>query len=295
MPTAIKNALPHVAPRAIPGITPAKPTVVIDPSTRHLYSDLKEIWEYRELLLLLVWRDLKVRYTQTAIGGAWAILQPLVNMLIFTVIFGTFAKIPSDGLPYPIFAYTALLPWTYFASSLNRCVVSVVGDAHLISKVYFPRLILPLCGVVSGLVDFALAFIVLLGMMVWFGIFPTWGVLALPLFLVLALATALGVGLWLSALNVKYRDVSHVIPFLIQIWMYASPVVYPLSLVPEGLRLLYSLNPMVGVIESFRSALLGTQSPALLVTGISAVLIVATLGGGIAYFKAMERTFADVV
>jgi len=272
-----------------------EPTVVIEPRKGLVYTDLVEVWHYRELLLLFVWRDLKVRYTQTVIGAAWAILQPLVNMLIFTVIFGQFAKIPSEGLPYPIFAYAALVPWTYFASSLNRCVVSVVGDAHLISKVYFPRLILPLCGVVSGLVDFTLAFVVLGGMMTWYGIFPSWGVLVLPLFLFLALVTALGVGLWLAALNVKYRDVSHVIPFLIQIWMYASPVVYPLSLVPERWRSLYSLNPMVGVIESFRSALLGTQSPAFWVTGISAVLMLAALAGGIAYFKAMERTFADVV
>jgi len=271
------------------------PVFRIEPSQGWVSLKLHELWEYRELLYFLAWRDIKVRYKQTAIGAAWAIFQPLMTMVIFTVIFGGFAKIPSDGLPYPIFVFTALLCWTYFASALNRTIGSVVKEAHLISKVYFPRLIIPLAGVVSGLVDFAIAFVVLLGMMVWFGIVPTWGALTLPLFLVLALMTALAVGLWLSALNARYRDVDQGIPFLTKFWMYASPVVYPVSLVPEKWRLLYSLNPMAGVIEGFRWGLLGTESPDFGVIAVSAVAVIALLLGGIVFFKRMERTFADVV
>jgi lipopolysaccharide transport system permease protein len=216
-------------------------------------------------------------------------------MIIFTVVFGDFAKIPSDGLPYPIFAYTALLPWNYFAQAISRSGISLVGSANLISKVYFPRLIIPLSAAVAPVVDFAVAFVILLAMMAWFGIAPTWGVLALPLFLLLALATALAVGLWLSALDVRYRDVGYTIPFVVQIWMYASPVAYPVSLVPERWRLLYSLNPMAGVIEGFRWALLGTGNPDFGVMTASAVVVMALLLGGIVYFRQMERTFADVV
>jgi lipopolysaccharide transport system permease protein len=268
---------------------------MIQPGKKLLQLDLQAVWQYRELLYFLIWRDLKVRYKQTVIGAAWAILQPLTTMVVFTVIFGQLAKIPSDGFPYPIFAFSALLPWTYFSSALARSISSVVGDAHLISKVYFPRLILPLSGVVSGLVDFTIAFVILVGMMIWFGIMPTWGALALPVFLFLALMTALAVGLWLSALNVMYRDVGHTVPFLTQVWMYVSPVVYPVSLVPEKWRLLYSLNPMAGVIEGFRWALLGKESPDFGVMTVSAVVVVALLLGGLVFFKHMERTFADVV
>ncbi|MGH6628621.1 MAG: ABC transporter permease, partial [Burkholderiales bacterium] len=227
------------------------------------------------MLYFLVWRDIKVLYKQTAIGASWALLQPLMTMIIFTVVFGNFAKIPSDGLPYPIFAYAALLPWTYFAQAIGRGGTSLVADARLISKVYFPRLIVPISAAVAPLVDFAIAFVLLLGMMVWFGITPTWGVLALPLFLLLAVVTALAVGLWLSALNVRYRDVGHAIPFLIQFWMYASPVAYPVSLVPDRWRLLYSLNPMAGVIEGFRWALLGNKSPDFIVMTISTTAVLA--------------------
>ena len=272
-----------------------EPVLVIQPRRVWFHLDLAALWQYRELLYFLVWRDVKVRYKQTAIGATWAILQPLMTMVIFTVIFGHFAKIPSDGLPYPIFAYTALLPWTYFASALNRSSASVVSEAHLISKVYFPRVILPLAGTVSGIIDFAVAFVLLLGMMIWYGIMPTWGIVALPLFLLLAFATALAVGLWCSALNVRYRDVGYTVPFLTQCWMYASPVAYPVSLVPENWRFFYSLNPMAGVIEGFRWALLGKQGPDFGVMAVSAVVVVVLLVGGLVFFRRMENTFVDVV
>jgi len=216
-------------------------------------------------------------------------------MVIFTLVFGKFAQIPSDGLPYPVFVYSALLPWNLFASSLNRGTSSVVGNAQLVSKIYFPRLILPVSGVLSPLVDFAVAFVILVGMMIWYRILPSWGILALPLFLLLAVLTALAVGLWLSALNVRYRDVGHAIPFLTQIWMFASPVAYPISVVPEKWRLLYSLNPMSGVIEGFRWALLGGQGPDFGLIVVSSVMVLVLLLPGIVYFKYTERTFADVV
>jgi lipopolysaccharide transport system permease protein len=272
-----------------------KPTVEIQPRKGLFHLDLQALWEYRELLYFLIWRDIKVRYKQTVIGAGWAVLQPLMTAMIFTVVFGNFAKIPSDGLPYAVFAYTALLPWTHFSQAVGRSGVSLVGNARLISKVYFPRLIVPISVAMAPLVDFALAFIILLGMMVWFGIAPTWGVLVLPLFLLLTLVTALAVGLWLTALDVRYRDVGHTIPFLIQFWMYASPVAYPVSLVPEKWRLVYSLNPMVGVIEGFRWALLGKESPDYRVVAVSAIMVMALLLGGILYFKQVEQTFADMV
>jgi len=256
---------------------------------------LKGIWQYRELLYFLVWRDLKVRYKQTVIGIGWAVLQPFVTMLIFTIIFGKLVKVPSDGIPYPIFAYSALLPWNYFATALQRCVVSVVGDAALVSKVYFPRLILPLAGTISGFADFFVSFLLLLGMMTFYGLHLSWTVLVLPFFLLLALSTALAVGLWLSALNVRYRDVGHTIPFLMQIWMYASPIVYPASMIPEKYRFLYSLNPMAGVIEGFRWALLGKQSPDFAVMAISVAVVLFLILGGLVFFRNMEKTFADVV
>ncbi len=271
------------------------PVIVIRPS-RGLFSlQLRELWEYRELLYFLIWRDIKVRYKQTTLGAAWAVLQPVMTMVVFTVFFGNFAKIPSDGVPYPIFAFTALLPWNLFAGALSHATISVVGSAQLISKVYFPRLIIPLSATMSGIVDFTIAFVILLGMMVWYGFAPTIGVLALPLFLLLALLTALAVGLWLTALDVQYRDVHYVIPFFIQLWMFVSPVVYPVSLVPAKWRVLYSLNPMVGVIEGFRWALLGKESPHFGMMGVSVTVVVLLLFAGIVYFKRMERTFADVV
>jgi lipopolysaccharide transport system permease protein len=272
-----------------------EPTVVIEPRKGLFRLDLVSVWKYRELLYFLVWRDLKVRYKQTVIGVGWAVLQPLTTMVIFTVIFGHFAKIPSDGFPYPVFAYCALLPWNYFATALNRCVVSVVGDANLISKVYFPRLVLPIVGTISGIVDFSISFLLILGLMAWYEIGITWWVVTLPLFLGFALLTALAVGLWLSALNVRYRDVSYTIPFLIQVWMFASPVVYPVNLIPEQWRFLYSLNPMAGVIEGFRWALLGKASPDFSVMAVSALVVVIILYSGLVFFRNMERTFADIV
>ena len=256
---------------------------------------LREVWENRQLLYFLVWRDIKVRYKQTFLGAAWAVVQPVTTMVIFTVVFSRLAKIPSDGLPYPIFAFTGLLPWNYFASALARATGSIVSDTQLVSKIYFPRLILPLSAVVLGIVDFAVAFVVLLCMMSWFGIGLTWGVLALPLFLLLALASALAVALWLAPINVRFRDVNHVIPFILQCWMYASPVAYPVSLVPEKWRFLYSLNPMAGVIEGFRWALLGQARPNFDVIGVSTIMIVLPLLGGLMFFKRMEKRFADLL
>ena len=271
------------------------PTIRIEPTRGWAALKLHELWAYRELLYFLVWRDVKVRYKQTVIGVGWTILQPLMTMVVFTMIFGNFAKVPSDGVPYPIFAYSALLPWNLFAGALNRCTMSLVGSANLITKVYFPRLIVPASATIAGVLDFAISFVFLLAMMVWFHIAPTWGALAVPIFVFLTLISVLSVGLWLSALNVRYRDVGQAIPFLIQIWMFLCPVAYPISLVPEKWRLLYSLNPMVGVIEGFRWALLGNDSPDFRVIGLSTLVLVVLLIGGLFYFKRIERTFADVV
>lgn len=278
-----------------PGSVPMKPRAIIQPRRQLLDLDLKGIWAYRELLYFLIWRDIKIRYKQTLIGGAWAVIQPLTSMLIFTVIFGSFAKIPSDGLPYPVFSFTALLPWNLFSGALTRSTDSVVGNSNLVSKVYFPRLTLPIASTLSGIVDFAISLIILMGMMVWFGIIPNWKILFLPGFVLLALLTALAVGLWSSALNVRYRDVGHTIPFVAQIWMYASPVVYPVSIIPRKWQLLYSLNPMAGVIEGFRWALLGAPRPDLNVIAVSTAMVFALLFSGTVYFKHTERTFADVV
>jgi lipopolysaccharide transport system permease protein len=271
------------------------PVFRIEPGRGWAPLKLKELWQYNELLYFLVWRDVKVRYKQTLIGAAWAILQPLLTVVIFTLFFGRLAKIPSDGLPYPVFALAAMLPWSYFSQAITRSGESLVGSSHLISKVYFPRLIIPISAAVAPLVDFAISFVLLLGLMAWYGIVPTWGVLALPLFVLLTLFTALTIGLWLSALNVRYRDIRYAIPFLTQIWMFVSPVIYPISLIPERWRLLYSLNPMAGVIEGFRWALLGKESPDFRVIALSAAVVIVLLFTGAAYFKRMERTFADVV
>jgi lipopolysaccharide transport system permease protein len=275
--------------------TPPPPTFVIQPPGRLDSLEIAALWEYRELLYFLVWRDVKVRYKQSLIGAGWAIIQPVMTMAIFTVVFGNFAKIPSDGMPYAVFAYAALLPWTYFSSALSRSGTGLVSNANLITKVYFPRLIIPLASVIAPAVDFLFAFLVLLGLMAWFGIAPTWGILALPLFFLLAMITALAVGLWLSPLNARYRDVGHTIPFLIQFWMFASPVVYPVSLIPESWRLIYSLNPMVGVIEGFRWALLGKANTDFSSILVSIAVVLVLLAGGIVFFKRMERTLADVI
>jgi lipopolysaccharide transport system permease protein len=271
------------------------PVVLIQPRRGWLSFDLGGVYRYRELLYFLVWRDVLVRYKQAAIGVAWVVLQPLLTMVVFTVIFGQFAKLPSDGLPYPIFSFTALLPWNYFAQAISRSGISLVSNANLISKIYFPRLIVPISGALGPLVDFAISFVILLGMMVWYGIAPTWGVLALPFFTLLAVVTAVAVSLYLSALNVKYRDVGHAIPFLVQFWMYASPVVYSVNIIPQKWRLLYSLNPMVGVIEGFRWALLGKERPDFAVMAVGVVVASVLLLGGLIYFKRTERFFADII
>src|SRR5215831_4325601 len=267
------SSFPSQTSGSPPVSTPGRARMMIQPRKNLLHIDLGVIWEYRELLYFLVWREVKVRYKQTMLGSAWAILQPLITMVIFTAIFGNFAKIPSDGLPYPLFAYVALLPWEYFSQAISRSGVSVVNDANLVQKIYFPRLIIPLAAVVTPFVDFLLSFVILLGMMLWFRVSPTWGMMVLPLFLLMALLTALSAGLWLSALNVKYRDIRYTIPFLTQFWMYASPIAYPVSLIPEKWRLLYSLNPLTGVVEGFRWALLGKESPDFRIMGVSAVAV----------------------
>jgi lipopolysaccharide transport system permease protein len=256
---------------------------------------LREFLEYRELLFFLIWRDIKVRYKQTVLGAAWAIIQPFMTMVVFSLFFGRLAGIPSEGVPYPIFSYAALVPWTFFANGLSQSANSLVGSANLLTKVYFPRLTIPIASVLSGAVDFVLAFLVLLGMMLFYRVTPTWNILWLPLFLLLALVTALGVGLWLSALNVEYRDVRYVVPFLVQFWLFATPIAYPSSLLSEPWRTIYALNPMVGVVEGFRWALLGTETapgPMILISALAAIVI---LLGGVVYFRRMEDTFADVV
>jgi lipopolysaccharide transport system permease protein len=253
------------------------------------------LWEYREILYFLTWRDIKVRYKQTVLGAAWAIIQPLFAMVVFSIFFGRLAKVPSDGLPYPIFAYCALLPWQLFAHSLGEAANSLVGSQSLITKVYFPRLVIPISAVLAGVVDFAIAFVVLLAMILNYGIAPTAAVMTLPLFVLLAVATALTAGLWLSALNVQYRDVRYTIPFLTQFWLFASPVAYPSSLVPEQWRVLYGRNPMAGVIEGFRWALLGKGSGPGPMLVVSVLVTVVLLVSGAYYFRRMEKTFADIV
>lgn len=272
-----------------------KPFKVIQPSKGLFQLDLGSVWNSRELLYFLVWRDVLTRYKQTAIGATWVVIQPLINMILFTLIFSRLAKMPSDGIPYPVFVFSALLPWSYFAQALARTSSSVVGSSNLVTKIYFPRLLIPIAASFAPVIDLIFSFLVLLVLMAWYKIVPTWGLLSLPLFLGLAIMTALAVGLWSSALNVRYRDVGSIIPFVAQIWMYASPVAYPVSMVPEKWRLLYSLNPMVGVIEGFRWALIGNKSPDFIIMSISAIVVAFLLFGGIVYFKKMEQTFADVI
>jgi len=271
------------------------PTIVIEPAQGWIRLGLADVWAYRELLYFLTWRDIKVRYKQTALGAAWAVLQPFLTMVVFSLFFGRLAQIPSEGVPYPVFSYAALVPWTFFANGVTLSSQSMVGNSNLITKVYFPRLIVPVAAVVSGLVDFAIAMVVLFGMMAWYGIAPTWQVITLPLFLALALISSLGVGLWLSAMNVKYRDIRYIVPFLVQFWLFATPIAYPSTLLTEPWRTLYGLNPMVGVVEGFRWALLDTRTSPGAITFFSAIAAVALLVSGAYYFRRMEKTFADVV
>jgi lipopolysaccharide transport system permease protein len=270
------------------------PTLVIRPPRKWVPVDLHELWTYRELITSFTLRDIKLRYKQTGLGITWAVLQPLLTMLIFTIIFGGLAKIPSEGVPYPLFVLAALLPWMLFAEGLTRSTTSMVTNANIMTKVYFPRLIMPLSSIISPLVDFAVSFIILIAMMVYYGYVPTINILFMPVFLLLALATAFGAGLWLSALNVKYRDFQYTVPFMIQIWMFASPLVYASSLVPESLRIWYGLNPMAGVIEGFRWALLGTGAPSAMVL-VSVGMVIVLLVTGMFYFRRMEQYYADIV
>jgi lipopolysaccharide transport system permease protein len=272
------------------------PTTVVEPVHGWVPLQLGEVWEYRELLYFLVWRDIKVRYKQTVIGVAWAILQPLFTMVIFSLLFGGLANMPSDNIPYPIFSYSALLPWLFFANGLTNTTTSLVGSSGLVKKVYFPRLIIPISSVLTGLPDFGLSFLILLGMMLFYNVHPTLGsLLWLPVFLLLAFITSLGFGLWLAALNARYRDIRYLMSFIIQFWMFATPVIYPASLLNSSLRTLYALNPMVGVIEGFRWSLLGSgQEPGAMffVSGAAALFVLVT---GAFYFRRMEKTFADVI
>jgi lipopolysaccharide transport system permease protein len=256
---------------------------------------LSELWQYRELLYFLTWRDVKVRYKQTALGAAWAIIQPFFMMVVFSLFFGRLAGVPSDGIPYPVFSFCALLPWQLFAHALTESSNSLVGNQNLITKVYFPRLVIPMAAVLGGVIDFLIAFAILILLMLYYGIVPGWAIVTLPGFLLLAIATALGVGLWLSALNVQYRDVRYTINFLVQFWLFATPVAYPSSLIPEKWRALYGLNPMAGVVEGFRWALLGKSEPPGMMLWVSVAVVVLLLLGGLYYFRRMEQEFADVV
>jgi len=257
--------------------------------------ELSAVWRYRELFGYLILRELKVRYKQAALGVGWALLQPIFAVMIFSLIFGHFAKFPSDGIPYSVFAFAAVLPWTYFAESFRRSSVSLVGDSELIRKVYFPRLVIPLAMAATPVVDFVLGFFVLLALMAWHGLWPTWNILLVAPCLLVTLGLALSISLWLAPLCVRYRDVVHTLPFVIQIWMYATPIVYPLSIVPQEWRTLYMLNPMVGIIEAFRWAILGRGHADVTAIGISAAIIAVVLVGGLIYFRRCERMFADVI
>ncbi len=290
------NSAPASSVAATPATLEAHvPVLHIRPPSGWWAIPFEELWTTRELLYFFVWRDIKIRYKQTAIGAAWAVLQPLLAMIVFTLFFGRLAHIPSDGLPYAIFYYSALLPWMYFASSLQNATSKIVENQNVITKVYFPRLMLPISAVVAGLVDFAISFGMFVVFMIYYAVRPTWALLYFPLFLLLALVTALGAGLWLSALNAIYRDVRYVVPFLIQFWLFASPVAYSSSLVPAKWRWLYGFNPMAGVIEGFRWSLTGhgVAPGRMLLT--SSLVAVAGLISGLLYFQRMETTIADVV
>ena len=269
--------------------------VEIRPSRGLFDLDLGVVWRYRELLMILVQRDIKVRYRQAALGATWAVVQPVFAVLILTVVFGHFAKIPSDGLPYPVFAFAAQLPWTYFAEAVRRGSVGLVADSELVRKVYFPRLILPVASVTGPLIDFAVTFVVLLVTLAFFHILPTWRLVFVPVFLAIEMVLALAVALWLGPINAKFRDIMHTVPFMLQVWMYATPIAYPLSIVPEKWKALYSLNPMVGVIEGFRWALLAKANPDPRAMVISAAVILVVLFGGLVWFKHRERSFADII
>lgn len=274
---------------------PAPVSTRIEPT--HGWASLKlgELWEYRELVYFFTWRDIKVRYKQTVLGALWAIIQPLFTMLIFALFFGRLAKVPSDGIPYPLFSYTALVPWTFFATGLTQASNTLVQNSNMLKKIYFPRMAMPLGTVIAGCVDFCLAFVVLIGMIAFYGVVPTWKILWLPFFLLLALVTCLGVSLWLSAMNVQFRDVRYTIPFITQFWMFATPIAYPSSLLPEPWRTVYGINPMVGVVEGFRWALLNAHTAPGPMVAVSSVVALSLLVSGAFCFRRLEKTFADVV
>jgi lipopolysaccharide transport system permease protein len=280
----------HPAPNEV-----AVPVIRIAPSRGWVALNLADVWEYRELLYFLIWRDIKVRYKQTAFGATWAVLQPLLTMLVFSIFFGRLAKVPSDGIPYPLFSYIALVPWTFFANAMTQSSNSLVGSANLISKVYFPRLAIPLSAVLAGLVDFGIALLLAFGMMAYYRVAISWNVFLILPFLLLAVVTSLGVGLWLSALNVEYRDVRYAVPFLTQFWMFATPIAYPSSLLHEPWRTLFGLNPMVGVVEGFRWALLGSKTQPGPAVAVSASVALLVLVSGAFYFRRTEKSFADIV
>jgi lipopolysaccharide transport system permease protein len=270
-------------------------SVLIRPSSGWVPINLRDLWEYRELLYFLTWRDIKVRYKQTALGMAWVVLQPLLLMLVFTMFFGRLVELPSDGIPYPVFTYTALLPWQLFSRAINEGSMSLIAHERVITKTYFPRILLPASAVLASLMDFGIAFLVLIGFILFYGTHPGLAIFTLPLFVLLVVMAAFGVSLWLAAFNVLYRDVRYVLPFLTQIWMIATPIIYPVSVVPDSWRFLYSLNPMVGVVEGFRWALLGNSSGMDAMFGLSALVVAGVLGGGILYFQSVQQTFADVI
>lgn len=284
---------------AIPGSDPRQSesfaVLRIEPSRGWVSLGLRELWDYRELVYFFIWRDIKVRYKQTVLGGLWAILQPFFTMLIFSVFFGRLAKIPSEGVPYPLFAFAALVPWQFFANGLSQSSTSLVASSNLVAKVYFPRLALPTSKVLSGIVDFLLAFAMLIALMLYYGAKPTYHLFWLPFFFLLALTTALGVSIWFSALHVQFRDVQHAIPFVVQAWLFATPVAYPSSLLSEPWRTLYGINPMVGVVEGFRWALLGTNTAPGPIIAVSSTVSIALLVSGTFYFRRLEKTFADIV
>ena len=279
-----------------PSGTPVQNTsVLIRPISGWVPIDLRDLWEYRELLYFLTWRDIKVRYKQTALGMAWVVLQPLLLMLVFTIFFGSLVELPSDGIPYPVFTYTALLPWQLFSRALNEGSMSLVAHERVITKTYFPRILLPASAVLASLIDFGIASLLLIGFILFFGAQPGPAIFTLPLFVLLVVMAAFGVSLWLAAFNVLYRDVRYVLPFVTQIWMFATPIIYPVSVVPDSWRLLYGLNPMVGVVEGFRWALLGNSNGMDAMFGLSALVVVGILGGGVLYFQSVQQTFADVI
>jgi lipopolysaccharide transport system permease protein len=271
------------------------PTFHIDPPTGWTSIGFHELWNYRELLYFLTWRDIKVRYKQTALGAAWAIIQPFFMMVVFSLFFGRLARVPSDGIPYPVFTFCALLPWQLFAHALTESSNSLIANERLVTKVYFPRLVVPISAVLGGLVDFCIAFVILLGMMAYYSIVPSWAIVTLPAFILLAITSALSVGLWLSALNVQYRDVRYTVNFLVQFWLFASPVAYPSSIIPEKWRAFYGVNPMAGVVEGFRWALLGKSDPPGAMLWVSVAVVSLLLIGGLYYFRRMEQQLADIV